>query len=148
MRLIVKNQSLTKLSNVFREIRFFRKIGFLEGFTEIRFFRKIGFIDGLDLETIRYLKNDRWIQMKPAKIDIPVLKDVVVLGKEVPETDEFSPILNELQVKALQQQIEKIVNARLEAALKKATQQAVKDINAHLDKVLPDMIKATNTFNK
>jgi len=87
--------------------------------------------------------------MKQAqKIDIPVLKDVVVLGKDVPETDEFPPILNELQVKALRQQIEKIVSARLEAVLKKATQQAVKDINTHLDKILPELIKAANTYNK
>jgi hypothetical protein len=83
--------------------------------------------------------------MKQAeKIDLPVLKDVVVPGKDVPVTDELPPVLNEIQAKALQQQIEKIVQARLETALKKATQQAVKDLKTHLSKVLPQLIKAAN----
>ncbi|HAI69825.1 MAG TPA: hypothetical protein DCM38_10385 [Gammaproteobacteria bacterium] len=83
--------------------------------------------------------------MKTTKtIELPVLKDVVVLGKEVPAKNELPPVLNELQAKALEQQIEHIVQKRLEVVLKKATDQAITDIKAHLDKMLPELIKATH----
>ncbi len=78
------------------------------------------------------------------KIELPVLEDVVVKGRDVPKTDELPPALSEIQVKALQQQIERIVQAKLESVLKKATKEAVKEIKIYLDKVLPPLIKATN----
>lgn len=74
-------------------------------------------------------------------VDVPVLKDVVVPGKEVPLTDELPPVLSDLQIKALQQQIEKIIQTQLEASLKKVSQETVKKINAHLDKVLPKLLQ-------
>jgi hypothetical protein len=74
-------------------------------------------------------------------VDLPVLKDVVVPGKEMPLTDELPPALSELQIKALQQQIEKIIQTQLEATLKKVSQDTVKKINAHLDKVLPKLLQ-------
>jgi hypothetical protein len=76
--------------------------------------------------------------MKSAsKIELPVLNDIVIPGKNVPPTDELPPVLDEIQVQALQQQIDKIVESRL----KKATEQAVKDIQDHLDKVIPKFIE-------
>jgi len=86
--------------------------------------------------------------MKPVeKLDLPVLKDVVVPGKDIPITDDIPQILSELQTKALQQQIDQIIQARLEVALKKATQQVVKDLKTHLEKVLPELIKAAYKKN-
>ena len=77
--------------------------------------------------------------MKSApKIDLPVLNDVVIPGKDVPPTDELPPFLNEIQVQALQQQIDKIVQVRL----KKALEQVVDDIQAHLNQVIPEFIEA------
>lgn len=86
--------------------------------------------------------------MKTAnKIDLPILKDVVVQGKDIPTTKELPPILNEIQIKALQQQIEKIVQTRVEVALNKAMKEVVTDIKAYLDNVLPELIKsAKNNF--
>jgi mRNA-degrading endonuclease toxin of MazEF toxin-antitoxin module len=80
-------------------------------------------------------------------IDLPVLKDVVVLGKDVPSNNELPPVLNELQAKALEQQIEQIIQKRLEVVLKKATAQAMNDIKAHLDKMLPELIQANQKYN-
>ena len=74
-------------------------------------------------------------------VDLPVLKDVVVPGKEMPLTDELPPVLSELQIKALQQQIEKIIQTQLETTLKKVSQDTIKKINAHLDKVLPKLLQ-------
>ncbi|EDN65809.1 hypothetical protein BGP_4302 [Beggiatoa sp. PS] len=83
--------------------------------------------------------------MKPSsKIDLPILKDIVVPGKDVPATDELPAVLNEIQVKTLQQQIDNIIQTQLEASIKKATEQAVKDIKAYLNKELPKLIKAAN----
>ncbi len=78
------------------------------------------------------------------KIELPVLEDVVVKGRDVLDTDELPPTLSEIQIKALQQQIEKIVRAKLEPVLNKATKEVVKEIKTHLDKVLPSLIKAAN----
>jgi len=74
------------------------------------------------------------------KIELPVLEDVVVLGKEVPANKELPPILTELQEKALRQQINKIIHEQLEIAFNKVTQRTIKEINAHLDKVLPEIL--------
>jgi hypothetical protein len=75
------------------------------------------------------------------KIDVPVLKDVVVPGKAIAGKKTPPLALSEVQLNILQQQIEEIVQKRLQAVLNKATQDAVKDIKAHLDKVLPEFIK-------
>ncbi len=83
--------------------------------------------------------------MKKTKtLDLPLLEDVVVPGNDVPIADEFPPLLSEIEIKALQQQIEKIVKTQLEPVFKKVTKEAVKDIKNHLDKVLPELIKAAN----
>ena len=79
---------------------------------------------------------------KPStKIDVPVLKDVVVPGKVIPGKKTPPLALSEVQLNILQQQIEDIVQKRLQAVLNKASQDVVKDIKAHLDKVLPEFIK-------
>ncbi|EIJ43549.1 hypothetical protein BegalDRAFT_2708 [Beggiatoa alba B18LD] len=91
--------------------------------------------------------------MQKDKIVVPVLKDVVVVGREV--KNNLPPILNEAQVKAFQQQMEDIIQSRLQVALQKAgsnalsditvkkiTQDAIQDIKAYLDKKLPILIKA------
>ena len=75
------------------------------------------------------------------KIELPVLEDVVIPGKEVPESKELPPILTELQEKALRQQIEKIIREQLEMVLNKVAQRAIKEINVHLDKVLPEILQ-------
>ncbi|MCK5523454.1 MAG: hypothetical protein KAI83_10010 [Thiomargarita sp.] len=83
--------------------------------------------------------------MKPAKkVELPVLKDIVVPGKEVPEKGEFPPVLDNFQVKALEQQIEKIVRKKLETVLNRATKETVTEIKKHIDKVLPTLIKEAN----
>ncbi len=87
--------------------------------------------------------------MKKSKtIQLPVLKDVVVPGKDVKEKDEFSSILNEIEIKALQKQIDKIVKQQLEASLNKAIKEVTVDIKKHLDKVLPSLIKIAKKQNK
>ncbi|MDM8565058.1 hypothetical protein QUF74_05340 [Candidatus Halobeggiatoa sp. HSG11] len=80
--------------------------------------------------------------MKKSKtLELPILNDVVIPGKDVEEQDEFPSILNELEIKALQKQIDKIVKRQLEATLNKAINEASNDIKKHLDKVLPNLIK-------
>ncbi len=76
------------------------------------------------------------------KIDLPVLKDVIVHGKNVQKTNELSLILDDLQTQALQQQIEKIIQTRLEEVLEKASQEVITEIKAYLDNVLPKLIKS------
>ncbi|ALG68472.1 hypothetical protein [Beggiatoa leptomitoformis] len=91
--------------------------------------------------------------MHKDKIVVPVLKDIVVAGREVKNV--LPPMLNEAQVKAFQQQMEDIIQARLqttlqkaggnalsEITLKKITKEAVQDIKTYLDKKLPILIKA------
>lgn len=83
--------------------------------------------------------------MKKTQIlDLPVLKDVVVPGKEIPLTDELPPGLDERQLKTLQQQIEKIIQTQFDEILNKVSQETVKKINAHLDKVLPQLLEQMN----
>lgn len=77
---------------------------------------------------------------KPKKINVPVLEDIVVLGKELPDTT-LPPVLNELQVRALQQQIETIIQSQLDTLLHKASQQIVTDLKSYLDKELPKLIE-------
>lgn len=77
---------------------------------------------------------------KSKKMSVPVLEDVVVLGKEMPVA-ELPGGLDELQRQALQQQIEHIIHAQLDTALHKVSQQVVKEIKVYLDKELPKLIK-------
>ncbi len=74
-------------------------------------------------------------------LDLPLLKDIVVPGKEISVSEEPSSVLSDRQLKALQQQIEKIIQSQLEETLKKVSQDTVRKINAHLDKVLPKLLK-------
>jgi hypothetical protein len=80
---------------------------------------------------------------KSKKMAVPVLEDVVVLGKEMPPS-ELPGGLDELQMQALQQQIERIVHAQLDAVLNKTSQHVVKEIKTYLDKELPKLIKAAS----
>lgn len=82
------------------------------------------------------------------KIEIPLLKEVVVLGEKTTHQQELPPVLTEIQLKALHQQIETIVEERLQAILKKATQEVVVDIKAHLDTVLPKFISTVQQTHK
>ncbi|MFK5970239.1 MAG: hypothetical protein QM487_09005 [Candidatus Marithrix sp.] len=83
--------------------------------------------------------------MKKSKtVKLPVLDDVVVPGKDIEEKEDFLSILNEVEVKALQKQIDKIIKRQLETHLDKAIKEATSDIKKHLDKVLPGIIKAAN----
>lgn len=76
------------------------------------------------------------------KTDVPILKDVVVPGKTTSGKKALPPVaLSEVQLNILHQQIEEIIQQRLEAVLTKATHEAVKDIKTYLDKVLPEFIK-------
>ncbi len=79
---------------------------------------------------------------KSKKMTVPVLEDVVVLGKELTESATFSPALDELHTQALQQQIEKIVQSQLDDVLNKVSQQVTKEIKAYLDKELPKLVEA------
>ncbi|MCK5877848.1 MAG: hypothetical protein KAG43_09450 [Candidatus Marithrix sp.] len=80
--------------------------------------------------------------MKKSKaIKLPVLDDVIVLGKDVEEQDEFPSILSEIEITALQQQIDKIIKRQLESRLNEAINEISNDVKKHLDKVLPDLIK-------
>ncbi len=81
--------------------------------------------------------------MKKSKtVKLPVLDDVVVPGKDVKENEDFLSILNEVEVKALRKQIDKIIKQQLEAHLNKVIKETTVDIKKHLDKVLPGIIKA------
>jgi len=87
--------------------------------------------------------------MKKSKtIQLPVLKDVVIPGKDVKEKDEFPSILNEVEVKELQKQIDKIVKQQLEASLNKAIKEVTIDLKKYLDKVLPGLIKTAKKRSK
>ena len=81
---------------------------------------------------------------KKDKIQVPLLKDVVVLGKEVPPQNALPPILNELQTQALRQQIEQIIQERLQSILAQVSQTISADIKAHLDKKLPELMRSVH----
>lgn len=88
--------------------------------------------------------------MKKSKtVDIPVLEEVVIPGSVnfSTEDDDAPLILTGDQAQNLEQQIEKIVQARLQAVFDKAIQTAVKDIKAFLAKELPQMLATTQQVN-
>ncbi len=87
--------------------------------------------------------------MKKSKtVKLPILDDVVVPGKDIEEKEDFLSILNEVEVKELQKQIDKIIKQQLEVHLNKAVKETTVDIKKHLDKVLPGIIKAAKKRSK
>lgn len=83
--------------------------------------------------------------MKKGKtVEVPVLRDIVVAGKEIPPNEVISPVLSDVQIRALEQKIEEIIQARLQKVLEKATQAATADIKTYLSEVLPVFLKEAN----
>ncbi len=76
------------------------------------------------------------------KFEVPVLKDIVVPGKALPVKSTSSILLSDVQMNILQQQLEEIIEKRFQKILNKATQDALTDIKAYLDKALPKFINA------
>jgi len=71
------------------------------------------------------------------KVKVPILEEVIVQGNKIAEPVDISlNLLDEDQATLLSQQIEDIIQERLQTALT----QAVADIKAHLDNVLPLLI--------
>jgi len=74
---------------------------------------------------------------KADKTKVPVLEEVIVQGNQLSESvDKTLNLLDEDQATLLSQQIEEIIQERLQAVLK----QAVEEIKIHLDSVLPLLI--------
>jgi hypothetical protein len=88
------------------------------------------------------------MKKKSSELDIPTLKDVIVPGKEVTETEELPPVLNELLLQGLSKQIEKIVQTQLQATMQKASQMVLKELQAYLDKRLPELLQAAINLKK
>ncbi len=78
---------------------------------------------------------------KTGKLSLPILDDVIEEGALNPQLGELPTALSEMQKKALEQEIEKIIEQRFQAVLDKATQKAIKEIKTHLDKTLPKMLE-------
>ncbi|MCK5719856.1 MAG: hypothetical protein KAH84_07895 [Thiomargarita sp.] len=70
-----------------------------------------------------------------------MLDDVVVPGKELTDATELPSVLNDLQAKALQQQIERIIQSKMELALKRLVKETTHEIKVYLDKKLPDLLE-------
>jgi hypothetical protein len=71
---------------------------------------------------------------------VPTLDDVVVPGKAVSDLSELPPLLNEEQLKALEQQLEKLLQARLQPIFDQAMQQVITEIKTHLSEKLSEII--------
>jgi hypothetical protein len=82
------------------------------------------------------------------KVEIPLLKEVVVLGEKTGNQQALPPVLTEIQLKALHQQIETIIEEQLQTVLKKATQEVMVDIKTYLDTVLPKIINTAQQTHK
>lgn len=81
--------------------------------------------------------------MTKSHAKIPILKEVVVPGKTLLESEQPVPVvMTDEQMQRLAQEIEGIIQAKLNAALKNASQAVIKEIKAHLDNVLPALIKS------
>ena len=89
------------------------------------------------LKCIPMRENKRKIN----KMSLPILDDVIEEGSNNPELGELPTALSEMQKKALEQEIEKILEQRFQALFDKTAQKAIKDIKTHLDKVLPKMLE-------
>lgn len=85
--------------------------------------------------------------MKKGKtVEVPVLRDIVVTGKEIPAAKD-ALVLSDVQIRALEQRIEEIVQARLQKVLEKALQVAVADVKTYLNEILPVFLKEVNRSN-
>jgi hypothetical protein len=69
------------------------------------------------------------------KAKLPMLKDIVS------KTDDTNG-LSEEQIQALNSQLEKIINERVQAAMEQTSQAIVKDIKNYLNKALPVLVEA------
>jgi len=83
------------------------------------------------------------MKKKTQKIDLPILKDVVQPGKNLPEDEmeQLPPALSEVQLQSLNRQIEKIVQTCLQAAFKEISNELASEIKAHLDKKMPELAR-------
>ncbi|WP_353572875.1 hypothetical protein [Candidatus Albibeggiatoa sp. nov. BB20] len=71
------------------------------------------------------------------KDKLPTLKDIVSKGDEAAESG-----LSEGQIQALNEQLEKIINERVQEAMAQTSQVVVKDIKNYLNKALPVLVEA------
>lgn len=69
------------------------------------------------------------------KAKLPMLKDIV---SRADDTNGLS----EEQIQALNSQLEKIINERVQAAMEQTSQAIVKDIKNYLNKALPVLVEA------
>jgi len=72
------------------------------------------------------------------KDKLPMLKDIVSKGDETATQCGLS----ETQIQALNEQLEKIINERVQEAMAKTSQVVVKDIKNYLNKALPVLVEA------
>ncbi|MCV6638584.1 hypothetical protein [Candidatus Albibeggiatoa sp. nov. NOAA] len=72
------------------------------------------------------------------KDKLPMLKDVVSKGDETTTQSGLS----EVQIQALNEQLEKIINDRVQDAMAQTSQAVVKDIKNYLNKALPILVEA------
>ncbi len=72
------------------------------------------------------------------KDKLPMLKDVVSRADETVTQSG----LNEAQIKALNEELEKIINERVHDAMGQTSQLVVKDIKNYLNKALPVLVDA------
>lgn len=77
------------------------------------------------------------------ELNVPILKDIVVPGREVTASTTITTGLSQVQLTVLQQQLEEIIEQRLQGILNKVTQDVVKDLKVYLNKKLPELIKET-----
>ncbi|MCP4700257.1 MAG: hypothetical protein GY862_25910 [Gammaproteobacteria bacterium] len=74
---------------------------------------------------------------------IPVLEDIVVPGKALPDSTTLPVpvVLTEEQMQRLSQEIEEIVQAHLNKVLQAASKAILKNLKTHIDEVLPDIVE-------
>jgi len=75
------------------------------------------------------------------ELNVPILKDIVVPGREVTAPTPITTGLSQVQLTVLQQQLEEIIEHRLQGILNKVTQDVIKDLKVYLNKKLPELIK-------
>ncbi len=75
------------------------------------------------------------------ELNVPILKDVVVPGRVAAAPTILTTGLSQVQLTVLQQQLEEIIEHRLQGILNKVTQDVVKDLKVYLNKKLPELIK-------
>jgi len=75
------------------------------------------------------------------ELNVPILKDVVVPGRVAAAPTILTTGLSQVQLTVLQQQLEEIIEHRLQGILNKVTQDVVKDLKVYLNKKLPELTK-------